>query len=182
MAAALLLRGYVEWIGPFPGDRWAHDLHDRIWDLAPTWYLDLQTLFSVIGTPVVAGLIVATGAWFARRSEGTIGAAFVLLAGAGVVANSALKRLSGPTPLQDNPGLNFPSGHVVFAVVAFGALAIVAFRAGRRDAGWLLVALAVAMGPFRISATHLLSDVIAGYLVGLAWLLLVATATLQRPR
>ncbi len=94
----------------------------------------------------------------------------------------ALKRLSGPTPLHDNPGLNFPSGHVVF------------WRGGLRCAGdrrvpgwaprsgWLLVALAVAMGPFRISATHLLSDVAPGYLVGIAWLLLVATATLQRPR
>lgn len=188
VCAALVfgLRVYLEWVGPLPGDGWVRMHHDSVW-LQPTAVLDLSTFFSVVGTPAVAAMTVAVALIYAARAEGWRGVLLVVIATAGVVANGALKELSGPTPLMQAlggaGGLNYPSGHTVYATATFGALALLARRAGRLDVALPLLALIALMGPFRVIATaHFVSDVIAGYLVGFAWLCLAATVALRPAR
>ena len=71
---------------------------------------------------------------------------------------------------------SFPSGHAATAVVLYGALGILlAERASSRlrAAGWLAGAalLALAIGTSRVLLNvHFVSDVAAGFAVGLAWL------------
>lgn len=177
---ALLLRLWLTFVGPLPGDRWAQHHVDRV-DLGDPWQ-DLGVFFSVIGTPTVAGLTVVAALWFVGRAAGIRGAAFVALACVGVAVNAGLKELSGPTPLMlslaGEQARNFPSGHTVYAVVLFGSVAWLAWGARRWDIAALCVALSLAMGPFRVIAeTHFVSDVIAGYLVGIGWLLVAAVVT-----
>ncbi len=184
--AALLvagLRAWLEYVGPMPGDQWAREHQDSVF-LQPAPMLDLGTFFSVIGTPVVASCTVLVGTIYAARAEGVQGVLFMLVAAGGVLANAVLKELSGPTPLMvaihgAGAGLNYPSGHTVYAVTSFGAMALLARRAGRLDVVVPLVVLILLMGPFRVFATaHFVSDVVAGYLVGLGWLAVAAALAL----
>ncbi|HEX8102359.1 MAG TPA: phosphatase PAP2 family protein, partial [Solirubrobacteraceae bacterium] len=104
----------------------------------------------------------------------------VLLAAAAavVVLTSALKAVLGPTPLWVEwfgaKDVNFPSGHAAYAASAFGFVVVVA-----RAAGWLEVAAAAGMviggmGPAALLArSHLPSDILAGYALGTAWLLVL---------
>lgn len=114
--------------------------------------------------------------WLVGRAQGPRAARFLVVAAAGVVLNAVLKQLSGPTPLWSAerpgiPGENFPSGHVVHAVVVAGALAVLARRHGRRDLVALALAGIVLSGVTRVvGGAHLPSDVLAGLLVGGAWL------------
>ncbi len=178
----LVLRLWLKWVGPLPGDRWAQAHVDAVSLLQP--WRDLGTFFSVIGGRPVATLTGAVAFWFVLRECGWLAVKFVVIACVGVFANMLLKVLSGPTPLMiekfgvDGAGLNYPSGHTVYGVVMFGSLAWLAWGRGRRDIAAVLIALSVAMGPFRVVAdAHFVSDVVAGYLAGIAWLLLAALLT-----
>ncbi|MEN0015896.1 MAG: phosphatase PAP2 family protein [Solirubrobacteraceae bacterium] len=176
----LALRLWLAWVGPIVGDRWALTRHDYGGSQA-AWLLDLGNVFQVIGTAVPAVLTIAWAAVFVAREEGRRGVLFLGAAALGVVFNAVLKDLSGPTPLmaQRAPGgLNYPSGHVVYATVVFGALAWMAWRRRRVDIVAALVFLIVCMGPFRVTlGAHFPSDVVAAYLVGVAWLVPVAILT-----
>jgi membrane-associated phospholipid phosphatase len=183
-AAVIALRLWLEYVGPMPGDEWAVRHRNSVW-LQPTPILDLGTFFSVIGTPVVATGTVLVGTLYAARAEQWRGVAFVALAAGAVAVNAVLKVCSGVTPLMHTmhgiANLNFPSGHTVYAAAVFGAFAILARRAGRADVAWPLIGLIVLMGPFRVAVTaHFVSDVIAGYLVGIAWLAISAALVLGR--
>lgn len=182
VVGVLVIRLWLKWVGPLPGDRWAQ-WQVTYRDLDEPWR-DLGVFFSVIGTPTIAIPTGIIASWFTFRAAGWRGVAFVGLAGIGVFANMLLKLLSGPTPLMlekwgaAHAGLNYPSGHTVYGVVMFGTLAWIAWAHRRRDISVVLVALLVLMGPFRVVAdTHFVSDVIAGYLAGTAWLLTAALLT-----
>lgn len=148
---------------------------------------ELGLFFHVIATPAIAVFTVPIAAWFAWRAAGWRGAAFVVAAASGVVLNAFLKVLSGQTPMMQEKvlgdELNFPSGHTVYATALCGALAWLAWSCRRRDIALVLMLVVAGMGPARVSfGSHFVSDVIAGYLVGVAWLLLAATLTLpSRP-
>lgn len=78
---------------------------------------------------------------------------------------------------------SFPSGHTAYVTAVLGLAAIVLAEHRRwwLAAGALLVI--AAMGPSRIVlGVHWLSDVLAGYAIGLAWLVLVVTLGLPRAR
>ncbi|MBO9532878.1 MAG: phosphatase PAP2 family protein [Solirubrobacteraceae bacterium] len=178
----IALRCSLEWVGPLPGDRWVLTHEDFPW-LQPLPVLDTTIFFSVIASPVIAIATVLLGVLYAFRAEGARGAGFVVLSAAGVLVNAALKVLSGPTPLMVEmhgaDALNYPSGHTVYAVVTFGALAVLARRDGRTDIALPLAGLAALMGPARVIAiAHFVSDVVAAYLVGFAWLAIAAALTL----
>lgn len=178
----LVLRLWLKWAGPLPGDRWAQAHVEQV-NLMEPWR-DFGTFFSVIGGQPIALLSGCVALWFVWRELGIRAVQFVGLACVGVFANMVLKVLSGPTPLMvekfgdPSPGLNYPSGHTVYGVVMFGSLAWLAWSRGRRDIAAVMIALSIAMGPSRVIVdAHFVSDVVAGYMAGFAWLLFAALLT-----
>lgn len=86
-------------------------------------------------------------------------------------------------PFLHEPGKSFPSGHAQAAVVGYGVLLLVVLpfldRMWRRVAVGVGVAVVMvaAIGFSRIAlAAHFVSDVLAAYLLGLAWVALMASA------
>ena len=82
--------------------------------------------------------------------------------------------LGSPIPLPHSS--SFPSGHAATAVVLYGALGLLLAERARspmRAAAWLAAAavMALAIGASRVLLNvHFVSDVAAGFAVGLAWL------------
>ena len=147
---------------------------------AVEWVARLFTwLGGAVGTAVVAGAAVIV-LWRAARH---VDAALVGLSVIGVtVLVAVLKavyeraRPESGSPIRLPHSYSFPSGHAATAVVLYGALGLLlAERASSRlrAAAWLAAAAAVALaiGASRILLNvHFVSDVAAGFAVGLAWL------------
>jgi len=84
-------------------------------------------------------------------------------------------------PIAVGGGNSFPSGHTLGATVVYGMLALVFLSLARGWwRGWLIglaAALAVLVGLTRLAlGVHYLSDVLAGWLLGLAWISVTAYA------
>lgn len=175
---------WLQEVGPLPGDRWA--LRFPLWPARPLPWRNLIELFNVLGSPIIAFVVVAIAAYLLIRGGLRRSGWYVVVASLAVVPNAIVKAISGPTPLWSathaDQTANFPSGHAAFIVGLAGSLAIVAWQHRRRDLV-LLACVAIAwMGPSRVFlGAHLPSDVVAGYLMGLAWLT-VATVLLQPRR
>jgi membrane-associated phospholipid phosphatase len=183
LAGVLGLRLWLEIVGPLPGERWS--LRFEPWPPRPQPWRDLGVFFDLLGKPLFAVLAVIPAVVLVWRGLGLRAAAFVALGSAAVVPNAVLKALLSPTPLWEaargGDGANYPSGHVAYAVGLAGALAWLAWERGRRDLVVLAVVFVAPMGPTRVwTGAHLPSDVLAGYLVGAAWLLLMRAVL--RPR
>ena len=127
---------------------------------------------------VIAGVAVV---WLWRIGRPRI-AVFVVVTslGGGLVDTLVKVAVDRPRPVVDHPvatafGKSFPSGHAMGATVVYGAL-LVAFwtllpRRARRPALAATVALVLAVGTSRLLlGVHFLTDVVGGYLLGLAWL------------
>jgi undecaprenyl-diphosphatase len=86
-----------------------------------------------------------------------------------------------PEPVAHAGGLSFPSGHAQSVVVAFGLLLLLALphlRGPWRGAAiGLAAAMVLAIGVSRVAlGVHFVSDVLAGYVLGAAWLAAMAAA------
>jgi undecaprenyl-diphosphatase len=179
LALVVAMRAWLEWVGPLPGDDWSAGIvrHHRFYSGA---VFDVITLMAALGTGSVAALSLLAAGWFVWRA-GTIDETVFLVAAMGaVLLNGLLKLLLGPTPQflslvgRKMSPHNFPSGHTAYAMAFYGALLVIALRHGRRDIAAVFGGLIVLMGVARLAGGfHLVSDVVAGYAVGAAWLLLV---------
>jgi membrane-associated phospholipid phosphatase len=186
-AASLLLvfalHFWLVWVGSFPGDRWAAAqsaaIHTR-----PQWLQDTVRDYGDLGSPGLAtAIVLALGLWL-WWIAGRRAATALLIACLAEPVNALLKAIFGPTPLAVQlyrSGANFPSGHVAFITATVGFAGVVAVKHRQ----WWLVAIAAVlvggMGPARvISGAHFVSDVVGGYLMGAAGVLL-AYAYLVRP-
>ena len=136
--------------------------------LAPAHALDW------LGRPLPAAATVALlGAWIWRR----IGwrHALLVIGATGVTLITWLIKDAVDRSRPADAGLgdpSFPSGHTAWAVAVFGVVAVLAVRQRRWVPAAAFVALAGVMGPSRVLlGVHWLSDVIAGYAIGLAWLI-----------
>jgi membrane-associated phospholipid phosphatase len=95
-------------------------------------------------------------------------------------------------PLAREATYSFPSGHATMATVFFGGLAALVFHVSRRPAARTAAVLGAAFAVFSVALSrvylglHWLTDVAAGILVGLFWVVVSATATemvaARRPR
>lgn len=158
----------------------ARAVHEEVMEspiLAP-----ISAVISFLGSPPVLYLAAGLAALFFLRRGGTRVAVFLvttnLLGGA---VNSLLKIIvNRPRPDPGEPigealGYSFPSGHTVAATVGYGSL-LLAFMplVPRRWRGSLIAAYLGAVALVAASrmglAVHYLSDVLAGAIVGLAWL------------
>ncbi len=149
---------------------------------------ELMLLFTRIGYPwVIAVLLVGLGLlllWY-RRWLDVVG---VALAGGGAwLLTEALKNYYQrprpavvASPLQES-SYSFPSAHALGSMVGYGVLLFIGLRVVRRHwLRWLLVLVLVAIifgiGASRVYfGVHFLTDVLAGFLMGLAWLLICAS-------
>jgi membrane-associated phospholipid phosphatase len=180
VSAALLsllaaLRVWLQWFGPLPGDRYAVT---HFGSSHPEGYVlrHFTSFFSSFGTPLVAAAVVCMALLvLGLRTDRRVACGFVA-ACLVIPLNALLKLISGPTPLwiaTDHHGVNFPSGHVAFVTSVVGYLGWVAARRHQPAAVVVALLVIVGMGPARVVAgAHLVSDVVAGYLVGGAVLVL----------
>jgi membrane-associated phospholipid phosphatase len=175
-SAVLLLAVIAErWLlatHDFPGDLWAARLGE-----SHKWWLvwDYTRAYQQVGRPLVAIGEVAVMVWWLWRRGGRRTIKGLALALGASASCGLIKIICGPTPLWvalHHVGTNFPSGVVTFTTATGGYLALVAWRQGRRLMPAVLLAVIAGAGPARVlGGQHLLSDVLGGYLLGAAWLI-----------
>jgi membrane-associated phospholipid phosphatase len=165
------------WIAAKSGVQWPWPLDVRgdpaRLGLAPVPKALLQAV-AWIGSPPVAILTIIALMQLAARQGGRQLVALVPAAGAVVLVTTVAKRLG--------PDISLPSGHSAYAVAVLGLGAWLCDREGRRPAALVLAAVAVVMGPCRvIDGGHFVIDVIAGDMLGIAWLMAVLAIGAPRP-
>lgn len=127
---------------------------------------------------VVAGVAAAFLWWRGQRRL----AVFLVVTGlGGGLVDSAVKiAVDRPRPVVDHPvsdalGKSFPSGHAMSSTVVYGSL-VLAFLPGwsrrvRRAVLAVAALLILLIGSSRLLlGLHFVSDVVGGYVLGLAWL------------
>lgn len=143
---------------------------------------------TALGADLTAAVVLTTllAVLLVRGRTGP--ALYVLVAGAGgAVIAPALKATVGrlrpvvEAPVATAPGPSFPSGHTLTVTVWVGVLLLVLLPAvpsrHRRAAVGAAVTVVGLVGLTRIGlGVHYLSDVVAGWLLGAAWLAITATA------
>lgn len=150
------------------------------------------TTFGNFATLIAVVVIAVAVLW--RRGERT-DALFVAVAFLGAqVLSSGMKlgfrreRPFFPDPLATESTFSFPSGHALVSLAVYGSIALVVARRlpRRRDRILLLTAtglLVLAIGFSRLYlGVHFLSDVLAGYAAGIAWLALLYVVIEVRSR
>ena len=147
---------------------------------------DFTDLGGTVGMPVIASVIVVVLA-VARRSwlpvvlmlVAATGSVLMTVLGKDLTARARPPLALAVPPFETSP--SFPSGHTLNATVVLGLSAYLVVLGRRHLRSKLLVAslaavLVVAMGLSRVwLGHHWLTDVAAGWLVGLAWLAAVVT-------
>lgn len=171
--------------------RLAEWLHGRATDpftdvfRAITWLGNVPTLLVV--TLLAAGVL-----WRRRHRTDAVFVALAFL-GAQVLSNGMKlgfrrERPFFADPLATESTYSFPSGHALVSLAVYGAIALVLarrLRSRRRRLALLAAAaaLVIAIGFSRLYlGVHFLSDVLAGYAAGVAWLALLYLALEARTR
>ena len=161
----------------------------RWFELHRSPFLDLVMLeITVLGDGIVLFMIVAVASaflWLTRHrwSVSLLAIGYV----GGWILNKVLKDwFDRPRPsvvegVDIVHSLSFPSGHAMTSMIAYGAVAYLVARLEPKPAmrrfTWGLAALMIlAIGTSRMYlGVHYPSDVLGGYLAGLAWLIFVAS-------
>lgn len=150
----------------------------------------LKVLTDLGGTPMLLWLMGIGALWLVVRRQWPI-ALYVVATSLGAMGlNAVVKELVGrlrpvvEEPLSHQSGLSFPSGHALGSAVSYGVLLLVFLPVVRRRArplfAGVMVAAVLVVGLTRIAlGVHYLSDVLAGWLLGLVWLALTAIAFRQ---
>jgi membrane-associated phospholipid phosphatase len=165
----------------------ADALHASAFPSATTALTAVTTLGS---TAVLALVVAAASAYLVHRRRGR-DALLLTVAGAGAqLLTWILKAIfERPRPSFEDPvatadWFSFPSGHALSSIAVYGALAFVFARGGRSSAVLAALTLLVAaIGFSRLYlGVHYLSDVLAGFSAGFAWLLLALALVQVRHR
>jgi undecaprenyl-diphosphatase len=162
----------------------------------PGWLVSVARALSAVGGWAWVTVLTAAVVVLLASRRNWVDAGFVLLAVAGsqIVVTALKAWIARPrpdagsaVPLPDS--FAFPSGHATTGIAAFGAFAIVLaplLPAGRARAWFWAGAVVVGLGTGLsrlVLGVHWVSDVLAGWCLGLAWLsacLLVREAALAR--
>jgi undecaprenyl-diphosphatase len=147
----------------------------------------LEAVSRLGGRPVLFWLVAIPAAVLLIRRRTRL-AVYLVVTGVGaLLLDPSIKTLVGrvrpvvDVPVTTAPGNSFPSGHALGSMIVYGALLLVFLPAVAprwRNVFIALIALIVlAVGLTRISlGVHFLSDVLAGWLLGAAWLGVTAYA------
>ncbi|MFN2389088.1 MAG: phosphatase PAP2 family protein [Actinomycetota bacterium] len=124
-------------------------------------------------------LVASVRLWTVGRRR-LVGFLLATAPGGQVLSNLVKEIVDRPRPVHDDPiaqgfGQSFPSGHALNSVVFYGALLLVFLPVvpprWRRPVLAGTVMLAVLVGASRLTlGVHYVTDVLAGYALGLAWL------------
>ena len=149
-----------------------------------------RALTSIGGGEVSSVLLISAVLWFLVRGAARP-AAFVAVSGLGaLIFDEGVKALVGRLrPVVDIPiaaasGPSFPSGHTLNVTITFGVLLLVVVplltRRGRGVASAAAVATIVVVGLTRVAlGVHYLSDVVAGWGLGVVWVASANRAVVQ---
>jgi undecaprenyl-diphosphatase len=156
----------------------------------PQWLGVFQVLTHAGGVPAMVALAIGGGLALLLRKQYILAAGWVLAAAGGGLIDLALKHgidrdrppktWRDPTIFEDNP--SFPSGHAMGSAVGYTTLGYIALLAVRRRRTRvaivaLLVPLVLLIGLSRVYLrAHWLTDVLAGFAIGLAWVGVCITA------
>lgn len=182
-----LLASYVVRLGPVADvdrdfTRWLHERTLESDTLAGS-SLDVTT----IGDPItLTVLVVLTVGWLLLHGHRRIGLWLVAVTAVASIVNSVLKIVVARSrPDFDSVFLeplskSFPSGHALNTTVVLGAMtvALVAAATSRRALVVPLAATVAAVVAFAVGITrpllgvHFVSDVVAGWTLGVIWLVL----------
>ena len=136
---------------------------------------------SNIGKPITLFVLVAVAVIYLLRQRRVRLALYLVVTsvGGGLVDTAVKILVNRPRPIVDHPiatalGKSFPSGHAMSSTVTYGALALVFLPALPRR--WRpvglggVVLLVLAIGTSRLFlGVHFVSDVVGGFVLGLAW-------------
>jgi membrane-associated phospholipid phosphatase len=185
--AGLVLLGLLA-AGPVgAADRWVADGVNALVAPHPTLVGVLVVATSLGATPtaaVVLGTLVAV-LLIRRRARLAVYVAVTAIGGAAL--SPTLKVLVGrlrpvvPEPVAGAGGYSFPSGHATTVTIMVGVSLLVLLPAvpARWQRALMLagICVAVLVGLTRVAlGVHFVSDVVAGWLLGSAWVALTATA------
>jgi len=142
----------------------------------------LRTLSTIGSALVYAPLFALVAIGLLRRHRPRL-AIFVVVTMAGSSVLNGLVKLAVdrarpvlPDPVAHASGMSFPSGHAQSAIVAASILLLVAVRV-RPLALAAALAWVLAIGFARVGlGVHFVSDVLAGYVLGLAWVAAMTAA------
>ncbi|PRY23362.1 phosphatase PAP2 family protein [Pseudosporangium ferrugineum] len=183
----LLLLVRLNW-GPL--ERLDHGVADGLNRLVaprPGLVSALESVTRLGGRTIMFGLVTITVVALLIRRRIRL-AVYLVITGVGaLLLDPSLKALVARVrpvvdlPVAQAPGNSFPSGHALGSTIVYGALLLVflpAVSARRRK--WFIGAVALlvaAIGLTRIAlGVHYVSDVLAGWLLGAAWLGVTAYA------
>ena len=150
--------------------------------IGPAWLKAAALDITALGGPTVLGLVVAAVTGFFLLQGLYKNALFVFVASVGGwVLNSGLKLLfARPRPdvvphLREVASLSFPSGHALTSAVVYLTLGALLMRVAKgRLVRWYCLMIAMTatflVGTSRVYlGVHYPTDVLAGWLIGLAW-------------
>jgi membrane-associated phospholipid phosphatase len=175
-------------------DRLAVWIHGHVSDAI----VDPGRVITLAGGAVALAILTFIGTAALARTRRYEGAALLLAAFVGAeLLNTGLKaafhraRPHFEHPLAPVPhSYSFPSGHASVSAAVYGALALLAVQAvrspwARAAIGASAIGLVAAIGASRVVLdVHYLSDVLAGFSIGVAWLsaCVLALLTFRGPR
>ncbi|MFZ1729542.1 MAG: phosphatase PAP2 family protein [Bacteroidota bacterium] len=158
------------------------DASDMAQPIGPAWMLEVMRTFTAIGTGLSLTAIVLLGlAWLFFRGDRFSIAMFTIASVGGFVLNILLKiGMNRPRPsivplLSEIDPWSFPSGHAMMTMAIFLCLAVLIGRSIRSKRIRNLLRISAVMLSLIIGLSrmylgvHYPSDVVAGWLLGLAW-------------
>jgi len=159
----------------------------------------MKALSTIGGAGTYWVVFGALAAWLLWRRAARLAVFVVVAVGGSSLLNLGVKHaVARARPILDDAvahanGLSFPSGHAQSAIVAYATLLLVFWPVlhgmARRAAVAAAVVMVLAIGFSRVAlGVHYVSDVLAGYVLGAAWVAACAAAfnawrrELGRPR
>ena len=132
---------------------------------------------AAVYVPLFAAIVI----WLLLTGRRRLALFVVLAVGASSLLNTLVKLvIDRHRPMISHPvatglGSSFPSGHAQASIVTCGVLLLIvgltASRAARKTAVLIAAAVVAAIGFSRVAlGVHYASDVLAGYILGAAWL------------
>jgi undecaprenyl-diphosphatase len=155
-------------------------LHERV--AGSHVAIEALKVISLIGKPITLGVLIGIVViWLLRNGARKLVVFLIATSLGGGIVDSVVKIVVGrPRPELDHPvthafGKSFPSGHAMSSTICFGALFLVlapVLSPGRRRVALgLAIVLPLAIGISRLAlGVHFVSDVLGGWVLGMAWL------------